>query len=100
MLCECGCGQKTRLAPHTDRSQKWVKGQPIRFINGHNAGRPKSNEDLEKARLKHNAQSRAYRLAHLEEVREKDRIYAKVRQGTHRDFLNARSVAWTQAHRG
>lgn len=35
-LCECGCGQYTYLAPHTDRSKQWIRGQPLRFLNGHN----------------------------------------------------------------
>lgn len=36
-LCECGCGQETKLASKTDKSRGWRKGQPLRFINGHNA---------------------------------------------------------------
>ena len=35
-LCECGCGQETPLASQTNRSRGYVKGEPIRFINGHN----------------------------------------------------------------
>src|ERR1700756_453049 len=34
-LCECGCGQETRLAPCTAASKHWVKGVPLRFIRGH-----------------------------------------------------------------
>jgi len=33
--CQCGCGQKTKLATKSDRRLGWVKGMPIRFINGH-----------------------------------------------------------------
>jgi len=36
-LCQCGCGQPTRIAPVTDRAKGWVKGQPLKFIKGHNA---------------------------------------------------------------
>ena len=36
--CQCGCGEPTRLAPVTDRAKGWVKGQPLKFIKGHNAG--------------------------------------------------------------
>lgn len=36
-LCACGCGQKTQIATKTDRKQGRVKGQPNRFITGHNA---------------------------------------------------------------
>ncbi len=34
-LCECGCAGQTRLARQTDRKLGWTKGQPIRFIRGH-----------------------------------------------------------------
>jgi hypothetical protein len=35
-LCECGCGQRTDVATRTDRRWGQVKGQPLRFIAGHN----------------------------------------------------------------
>lgn len=34
--CQCGCGQKTNLAPHTNRTRGWVKDCPLRYIQGHN----------------------------------------------------------------
>jgi hypothetical protein len=34
--CQCGCGQKTKLSQHTDKRQNQIKGQPLRFVNGHN----------------------------------------------------------------
>ena len=37
-LCQCGCGKSARIAPVTDRSKGWVKGNPLKFIKGHNAG--------------------------------------------------------------
>lgn len=61
-LCECGCGEPTRIAVKTQKDRGHVKGQPLRFINGHyvrvrpvtdqmrakcsaaNKGRPKSPE--------------------------------------------------------
>jgi hypothetical protein len=36
-LCECGCGQPTRIASKTKTSRGEVKGQPQRFIHGHAA---------------------------------------------------------------
>lgn len=36
MYCECGCGQETPLARQTAKSKGWIRGQPLRFINGHN----------------------------------------------------------------
>ena len=35
-FCECGCGKPTSLAKETKRSKGHVKGQPLRFVNGHN----------------------------------------------------------------
>lgn len=34
--CECGCGQEVDLAPYSTVRLGWLKGQPKRFINGHN----------------------------------------------------------------
>lgn len=36
-VCECGCGLKTTIPRVTDRSRGWVRGVPIRFVNGHSA---------------------------------------------------------------
>lgn len=35
-FCQCGCGERTIIADHNDRSKGWVKGQPLRFLKGHN----------------------------------------------------------------
>jgi hypothetical protein len=35
-FCECGCGQATMLAKETSRRDGHIKGQPFRFIHGHN----------------------------------------------------------------
>ena len=34
-LCECGCGQPTKLATMTNSKRGAVKGQPLRFLHGH-----------------------------------------------------------------
>ncbi|MBO0813636.1 MAG: hypothetical protein J2P30_00555 [Actinobacteria bacterium] len=34
-LCQCGCGQQTRISDRTDPRFGQVKGQPLRFIHGH-----------------------------------------------------------------
>jgi hypothetical protein len=36
--CQCGCGNKTRLAPQSDTKLGWVKGEPIKRIHGHQGG--------------------------------------------------------------
>jgi len=35
-VCECGCGQPVPLARQTRTRSGYLKGQPIRFVNGHN----------------------------------------------------------------
>lgn len=37
ILCECGCGNPAPLASHTRKERGQVKGQPVRFISGHNS---------------------------------------------------------------
>lgn len=34
-LCQCGCGQRTNIASRTDRGWGHIRGEPIRFIRGH-----------------------------------------------------------------
>lgn len=34
-LCECGCGWPTNLAPFSHPKNRWIKGEPLRFIKGH-----------------------------------------------------------------
>lgn len=38
-LCECGCGQPTKIAARTDRTKGKVKGQPNRCLPGHSPAR-------------------------------------------------------------
>lgn len=33
--CQCGCGQKTNIADRTRPSHKTIKGEPLRYIDGH-----------------------------------------------------------------
>lgn len=34
-LCECGCGLPAPIAPRTNRTKGWVKGEPLRYIRFH-----------------------------------------------------------------
>src|SRR4051812_18725191 len=36
-LCQCGCGEPAPLATRTYRQRGHIKGQPLRFIPGHQA---------------------------------------------------------------
>ncbi len=40
-LCGCGCGARTPIAQETRVRDGKVKGQPLRFIHGHNARGPR-----------------------------------------------------------
>ncbi len=45
-LCECGCGEPAPIARMTNRAFGYVKGQPIRFVNGHqNRGRVQTTRE-------------------------------------------------------
>lgn len=35
-LCQCGCGQATKISPRNEKRSGAVKGRPFRFITGHN----------------------------------------------------------------
>lgn len=40
-LCECGCGQRTKIANYNDARRGERKGEPQRFLKGHNQrGKP------------------------------------------------------------
>lgn len=42
-LCECGCGQPTKLATQTNTKRGWIKGQPLRFIHNHHGRKQRPN---------------------------------------------------------
>lgn len=46
--CECGCGQPAPIATKTNRRRGHVKGQPVRFVSGHNDHRPLTERFWEK----------------------------------------------------
>jgi len=48
-LCECGCGSATLIASRTRTSRGQKKGDPLRFINGHNARLFDSDEQKRRA---------------------------------------------------
>lgn len=39
-LCQCGCGERTKIAPKNRSETGWIKGQPMRFIHGHQSWKP------------------------------------------------------------
>jgi len=42
--CHCGCGQKTRIAPQTSAEKGWIRGEPVRYLSGHNGKIRNANE--------------------------------------------------------
>jgi hypothetical protein len=49
-FCWCGCGQETKLATLTQRDRIWVKGEPKRYVQGHQARRTTATQDAEMSR--------------------------------------------------
>lgn len=49
-LCECGCGEKTARSRKTQRG--FAKGDPVRFVNGHQ-GKPPKGLSLGERLLRH-----------------------------------------------
>lgn len=47
--CQCGCGETTRLAPYTLSRLGWVKGQPQRFVNGHNGRKTPNDYEIDES---------------------------------------------------
>lgn len=51
-LCECGCGLPAPIAKDTDRRCGAIRGQPRRFIQGHQMrGKKRFFSDLSKSRM-------------------------------------------------
>ncbi len=48
MYCQCGCGEKTALAPFSSAKRGWVGGRPLKFIAGHNGRLNKPIDPKEK----------------------------------------------------
>lgn len=46
-LCECCCGEPAPIATYSHAARGWVKGQPKRFISGHNGRRVRKPERYE-----------------------------------------------------
>jgi HNH endonuclease len=61
-LCACGCGERTRIARQNHTTLGWIKGEPIRFVNGHHNRMPeciaKANEG-KKHRGPHSSEHKA-----------------------------------------
>lgn len=36
-LCQCGCGNPAPIASCNDKSKGWVRGEPLKYISGHQA---------------------------------------------------------------
>src|SRR3989304_9486803 len=52
MKCLCGCGNPTTIVKETNRERGWVKGQPVKYISGHNSlGRYLSKETKKRMSL-------------------------------------------------
>jgi len=52
-FCQCGCGEKTKLASQNDSRTGSIKGQPLRFIHGHNNANWKGGKSLGRTNQKY-----------------------------------------------
>lgn len=68
-LCECGCGQPAPIARATDNRKGIVKGQPLRFIHGHNSRLQKKQEGCQVDGCKKPFHSHGYCAMHAARVR-------------------------------
>lgn len=48
-FCECGCGERTRIAPKSNAGKGHVKGEPFRFVNGHTLRKHAARMNRERA---------------------------------------------------
>ena len=53
--CECGCGLMAPIAKLTNRRWGYVKGQPVRFVVGHNQHNMKTHSNSKDGRARHSA---------------------------------------------
>lgn len=44
-LCKCGCGGPAPIAKNTDKTRGYRKGEPTRYIRGHNGGKRREMKD-------------------------------------------------------
>ena len=44
-LCQCGCGTPAPIAQRTNAARGHIKGQPVRFVAGHNRGPTRKGPD-------------------------------------------------------
>lgn len=83
-FCECGCGKRTRIATQTKPRLGHVKGQPVRFIKGHNCrGR--------KASLETRAKISAAKRGHKTSLEARAKISAALRGPRHHHWKGGRS---------
>ena len=61
-LCECGCGQQTRINTRNSTIHKMVKGQPQRFISGHSARARQRVKGYPHIRLRNGRMLKRHRL--------------------------------------
>lgn len=72
-LCQCGCGEKTRVAKHTDRRAGQFRGQPLAYVNGHNL-RGKSGQNSPKWKGGRSISPHGYVVLHTSEGRKYEHI--------------------------
>ena len=84
-LCECGCGEPAPLAIKTDRRRGWVKGEPLRFVYGHNARMYQRHDECSVAECSRVPKARGWCSVHYDRWRTTGSLESSV---VRRDGLN------------
>lgn len=74
--CECGCGERTKLAPRTNRTKGWIEGRPLRFILGHSVRTRQLGYVVDEATGCWNAEGRDNDRGYVQIRRDGQRVYA------------------------
>lgn len=62
--CHCGCGKQTQVAKETSKRDGWIKGEPLRYILGHNMKGGKRSHSIESKSKMSLSQKRRFKDPH------------------------------------
>ena len=74
-LCACGCGQITKVAKKTASRRGHVKGQPLKYVHGHNILTSEMQERSRIARVGHLVSTQTKRKISVAQIGQKSPNY-------------------------
>ena len=103
-LCECGCGGYVKMSKVTDKRRGSVKGQPLRFIHGHNwknkKREPFTDEHLKK--MSEAKKGKSLSIEHIKKISGKNNhLYGKKRPKAHCEKISKGriGIVFTDEHK-